>query len=224
MPYLLHEGAYNADMALVTHLHADHYKGISELSEIYPVGAVGIPADYKGSVECGIGPPFDVKKAFYIEPDTRIDIAEGISVEPIWPITVSKEPVAADDPNEHNTVYMINCKGIKVMVTGDILEEDELEMVKYYEGTDTLKCDVLKVAHHGSKSSSSEAFLDVASPTVAVIQVGRNNFYGHPHEQTLKRLEERGIKVFRTDINGAAGLDIRHGRIHVDLFHAEDRS
>ena len=224
MPYLLHEGAYKTDMALVTHLHADHYKGIAELSEIYPVGAVGIPADYKGSVEGGSSPSFDVKKAFYIEPDTRIDIADDISVEPIWPVTVSNEPVAADDPNEHNTVYMIDYKGTKVMVTGDILEEDELEMVKYYEGTDTLKCDVLKVAHHGSKSSSSEAFLDAASPSVAVIQVGRNNFYGHPHEQTLKRLEERGIKVFRTDTNGAAGLDIRRGRIHVDLFHAEDRS
>lgn len=224
MPYLLHEGAYKADMALVTHLHADHYKGIAELSEIYPVGAVGIPEDYNGSLEVSNGPPFDAEKTFYIDPDTRIDITEDISVEPVWPMTVSNEPVAADDPNEHNTVYMIDYKGIKVMVTGDILEEDELEMVKYYEGTDTLKCDVLKVAHHGSKSSSSEAFLDAASPSVAVIQVGRDNFYGHPHEQTLKRLEERGIEVFRTDINGAAGLDLKRGRIHIDLFHAEDRS
>ena len=70
-----------------------------------------------------------------------------------------------------------------------------------------------KVAHHGSKSSSSEAFLDAVSPSVAVIQVGANNFYGHPHQQTIDRLEARGIPVYRTDLNGAAGIDIRGGKI-----------
>ena len=139
-------------------------------------------------------------------------------------MTVSDEPFSADDSNEHNTVYMIHYKGIKVMVTGDLLEEDELQMIRYYEGTDTLKCDVLKVAHHGSKTSSSEAFLDAATPSVAVIQAGRNNFYGHPHAQTLERLEKRGIRVLRTDLNGAVGVDIRHGRIYVDLFHPEEHS
>ena len=99
-----------------------------------------------------------------------------------------------------------------------------IEMIEYYEGTDVLKCDVLKVAHHGSKTSSSEAFLDAASPSVAVIQAGRNNFYGHPHAQTLERLEERGIKVCRTDLDGAVGVDIRHGRVYVDLFHPEEHS
>ena len=136
----------------------------------------------------------------------------------LWPLTVSDKPLAADDPNEHNTVYMIHYSGIKVMVTGDLLEEDELEMVKHYEGTDSLKCDVLKVAHHGSKSSSSEAFLDAAAPSVAVIQVGRNNLYGHPHARTLERLEARGIRVFRTDLNGAVGIDIHGDDIAVDLY------
>ena len=88
------------------------------------------------------------------------------------------------------------------MVTGDLLEEDELEMVKHYKGTDILRCDVLKVAHHGSKSSSSEDFLDTVSPKVAVIQVGKNNLYGHPHDQTLQRLQERNIDIYRTDKNG----------------------
>ena len=85
----------------------------------------------------------DTEQIIYINPDTRIDIAEDVCVEPIWPVTVSDEPFSTDDSNEHNTVYMIHYKGIKVMVTGDLLEEDELQMVEYYEGTDTLKCDVL---------------------------------------------------------------------------------
>lgn len=224
MPYLLHGGSRRADMAMLTHLHTDHCKGIAELSEIFPVGAVGIPADYRGNPVTAGGIPFNAKEIVYILPGTRIDITEDIYIEPIWPVTVSDEPFEADDANEHNTVYMIHYNGVKVMVTGDLLEEDELRMLEYYEGTDILKCDVLKVAHHGSKSSSSEAFLDAASPSIAVIQVGRGNLYGHPHQQTLDRLEERGITVFRTDINGATGMDIRHGSIYVDLFHSEDRS
>ena len=224
MPYLLHEGAYKVDMALLTHLHADHYKGITELSAEYPVGVLGVPADYWESPDNKSKLTADAEKIIYILPDTRIDIADDIYVEPIWPADASVEPFSIDDPNEHNTVYMIHYRGIKVMVTGDLLEEDELEMIEYYEGTDVLKCDVLKVAHHGSKTSSSEAFLDAASPSVAVIQAGRNNFYGHPHAQTLERLEERGIKVCRTDLDGAVGVDIRHGRVYVDLFHPEEHS
>ena len=104
------------------------------------------------------------------------------------------------------------------MVTGDLLEEDELSMLDHYKGSDSLKCNIIKVAHHGSKSSSSEAFLDAANPEIAVIQVGRNNLYGHPHEQTLERLKARGIKVYRTDTNGAVGVDIRNDRFSVDVF------
>lgn len=229
MPYLMHSGTNAVDIALVTHLHADHYKGITELCEVFPVGAIGIPADYRGAltdpsedspgsrnnrseIHC------DPSKIRYIYPDTRIDMADDVNIEVIWPVDVSAEPLAADDPNEHNTVYMIRYKDIRIMVTGDLLEEDELEMVDYYKGTDKLRCDILKVAHHGSKSSSSEAFLDAARPRIAVIQCGRNNFYGHPHKQTLDRLKERGIGVFRTDLSGAVGIDIHGSRLSVDLY------
>ena len=229
MPYLMHGGADAVDVALVTHLHADHYKGIEELSEVFPVGAVGIPADYRASFPGNLNGSSSENtekgqtansemKAFYIRPDTKIDISDDVSIDVIWPIEVSDEPIAADDPNEHNTVYMINYKGIKVMVTGDLLEADEQEMIEYYQGTETLDCDILKVAHHGSKSSSSEAFLDAAKPEIAVIQCGRNNFYGHPHQQTLERIEIRGIKVYRTDISGAIGIDIQGSRLSVDQF------
>ena len=214
MPYLMHQGADAVDIALVTHLHADHYKGIEELSEIFPVGAIGIPADYRGTTD--IMP--DPSKIYYIYPDTRIDISDEVYIDTIWPVEVSVDPIAADDPNEHNTVYMVHYNDTKIMVTGDLLEEDELEMVDYYEGTDKLNCDILKIAHHGSKSSSSEAFLDAAKPRIAVIQCGINNFYGHPHKQTLERLEKRGIKVFRTDLSGAVGIDIHGSRLGIDLY------
>ena len=212
MPYLMHGGADTVDMALVTHLHADHYKGIQELSEIFPVGAVGIPADYRDADTGFKG------KVIFVNPSAKIEISDEVYIETIWPVEVSDEPVAADDPNEHNSVYMIHYNNLKIMVTGDLLEEDEQEMIEYYKDTDKLKCDILKVAHHGSKSSSSEEFLDAVKPRIAVIQCGRNNFYGHPHKQTLDRLEERGIQTFRTDLSGAVGIDTHGSRISIDLF------
>ena len=240
MPYLLKNGAENVDLACVTHLHTDHYLGISQLASEgqYRVSAVGIPADYKdamekertklrsdsgsgsepdrvsdpdsgtGERECGLNIPENIR---YIEPGSRIKLDRDVYIKAIWPAAGMHRAIAVDDPNENNMVYMIHYKGVRIMVTGDLLEEDELAMVDYYKrrGVNALKCDVLKVAHHGSRSSSCEAFLDAADPSIAVIQAGENNIYGHPHQQTLDGLEARGISVCRTDTDGAVGIDIR---------------
>ena len=241
MPYLLANGAERTESACVTHLHTDHALGILQLSKVYPVGALFIPSDYRKSLEKQAGIPSadsdlpgltdllpeimkEPGKVQFIEHSSRIHITDDVSIDTIWPVGRESDDIEIDDPNEHNMVYMINWKGIKIMVTGDLLEEDERKMIEYYRNKsslpennrteeDPLKCDVLKIAHHGSKSSSCEAFLDAASPSIAVIQVGANNFYGHPHQQTLDRLAERGIPVYRTDLNGAIGIDISGGKI-----------
>ena len=70
-----------------------------------------------------------------------------------------------------------------------------------------IDCDILKVAHHGSKYSSSEDFIEACSPEAAVISVGKNNFYGHPTPETLERLDSYGCEVFRTDREGAVILN-----------------
>ena len=230
MPYLLSRGAKDVDVAILTHLHKDHYLGIAELSGLYPIKSVAIPSDYKESYEESRGLPvedsedtitFDCNQHIYLNQSSKINIDDDVYIEVLWPLENETKRIRIDDANEHNMVYMIHYNGVKTMVTGDLLEEDEIKMVNHYRGRDSLKCDVLKVAHHGSKSSSSEAFLDAASPKIAVIQVGRGNFYGHPHAQTLDRLEERGIKTYRTDTEGAVGLDInkRKRSIRVHTMH-----
>lgn len=243
MPYLLSNRADKVDLALATHLHTDHVLGLLQLDKVYPVGSIGIPDDYKRSIERShkttransdmIDTTQDAKSFYqqtdsidslinecddliFISPGSRIDISDQVYIEPIWPLKGHSAGVEIDDPNENNMVFIVNYSGIKIMVTGDLLEEDENEILRHYP-PEILHCDVLKVAHHGSKSSSSEAFLDAVSPSIAVIQVGKNNFYGHPHQQTLDRLEERGIQVYRTDQNGAVGIDIRSKELVVDL-------
>ena len=70
-----------------------------------------------------------------------------------------------------------------------------------------IDCDILKVAHHGSKYSSSSAFIEACSPEIAVISVGKHNFYGHPAPDTLKRFDSYGCDVFRTDEEGAVIIE-----------------
>ena len=89
------------------------------------------------------------------------------------------------------------------MLTGDM--EDEVERHLIVAGED-LDADVLKVGHHGSKTSSSESFLSAVSPQLAVISVGAKNRYGHPAADVLDRLSNYGIKYYRTDLNGDVKL------------------
>ena len=79
-----------------------------------------------------------------------------------------------------------------------------------------LKCDVLKVGHHGSSSSTSKKLLKAASPDVAVITCGKGNVYAHPHEQTLKYLEEEKIDLYRTDLNGDIIFFVAFGDMEIE--------
>lgn len=89
--------------------------------------------------------------------------------------------------------------GSSFIFTGDTPKSIEEKLVK--EGAD-LDSDVLKVAHHGSKTAKSDMFIEAVSPEIAVIEVGLNNQYGHPHQETLESLEKYGINTLRTDEDG----------------------
>lgn len=93
---------------------------------------------------------------------------------------------------------LVACGKSKVLLTGDATSEIELAAAAA-----PIRSDVLKVSHHGSSTSSEMAFLKAVSPKVAVISVGRNNRFGHPHDEVLERLEYLGIPVARTDEGGA---------------------
>lgn len=94
---------------------------------------------------------------------------------------------------------MVKYKDIKVLVTGDIERPVESYLVNHDKD---LSADILKVAHHGSRNGSSSEFLRKVNPAIAVIQCGKDNSYGHPHYEVLKRLENTHANVLRTDENG----------------------
>ena len=181
-PYLLKNGAWNVDIAFATHLHTDHYKGLTELADSFRV------KDMVTKAKTG---------------DT-FRIGKDITVTVIYPDAGA--PVGEDfDENRNSIIYKVTVKGISILITGDIGAEGEELLCEKYKGTDVLKCDILKAAHHGSRFSTTDRFLDAAAPKAVVIGVGKNS-YGHPSADVLEKLEKRGIPVFRTDTDGAIGI------------------
>lgn len=188
-PYLLKNGAGDVDLAMATHLHTDHYKGLQELCACYRVKRLLIS-----------GKAGDV-----------IRVSDRCRIELLWPEERNPD---TEDENVNSLIFRVEIDGVSVLVTGDLTEEGEQAMLDRYRGTDKLDCDILKVAHHGSKYSSTSAFLEAVSPRIAVISVGRNT-YGHPTPEALARLRECGAAVYRTDTMGAVGIITRGGMLKV---------
>ena len=107
-----------------------------------------------------------------------------------------------DDPNEMSLVIKSVYGETSVMLTGDAEVESEGDIVEKWSES-ALKCDILKVGHHGSTTSTTEEFLSLVAPKIAVISCGEDNKYGHPHDETMEKLTQKGITIYRTDTDGS---------------------
>lgn len=112
-----------------------------------------------------------------------------------------------ESKNEGSIVLLALLGNKKWLFTGDMEEEGERDLLHHYPN---LNVDVLKVGHHGSKTSSTEGFLGVIRPNVAIISAGRNNRFGHPHQEVLERLSQVQAEVYRTDLQGAIIFRFTH--------------
>ena len=102
-----------------------------------------------------------------------------------------------------------------ILFTGDIEKEAENEIVQFYKTTNTLEADILKVPHHGSKTSSTEEFLNLVKPKIALIGVGVNNKFKHPSKETVDKLKNRHVKIYRTDLNGEIFIKVNYnGKVY----------
>ena len=116
-------------------------------------------------------------------------------------------PLSEDynDSNDHSVVLRLLYGERSILFTGDAEAESEEDMVAAYTA-EALKSDVLKVGHHGSVTSTAPDFLSLVDPDYAVISCGVGNSYGHPHDETVTRLTEKGISIYRTDREGTIVL------------------
>ncbi len=105
-----------------------------------------------------------------------------------------------NDDNNNSLVFRLDYKNVSFLFTGDAEQmEEQLLLYNHY---DDLSVDVLKVGHHGSHNAASSAWMEAVNPQYAVISCGKDNSYGHPHEETLQLLEQQGTTIYRTDLQG----------------------
>ncbi|MGN0712114.1 MAG: DNA internalization-related competence protein ComEC/Rec2 [Anaerovoracaceae bacterium] len=214
LPYCLKNGMDHIDFAVITHFHTDHCRGLESLAEQIPVKKLVL---YEGNKvkenlleeKMNIG----AENFIYMTKGDRLRISEELTIEALYPEKAEISEYerimsGSGDENETCLVTRVEFKGITVMMTGDMDTEGEAAVIEA-NGSEKIRCDILKVPHHGSRYGSSEAFLKAAAPEIAVIQVGKNN-YGHPDRGTLSRLEEYCERIYRNDLHGAVGIDISH--------------
>ena len=133
-------------------------------------------------------------KVNYLSKDDSFNLDDSTNIYVLSPSYIT------DNNNSNSIVLNISYKNNNFLFTGDCEESNEMDMINSYNLEDI---DFLKVAHHGSYTASSLAFLEETTPDIAVISCGYKNSYGHPHKSTLDNLESVDAKIFRTDQNGS---------------------
>ena len=195
LPYLKYRGIQKLNAVFISHDDVDHRNGVDELMILGPNEGIEIECLYA---------PGDIRKG-----DGWT--TENGSFQCLHP--EQGEPVG-DNASSQCFFVELNENGInlRILLTGDVEKEGETELISTIQevqkknvGINNL--DVLKVAHHGSAYSSRDALLELIRPKVAVISCGRNNSYGHPHKETLQRLEKIGSQVVVTTDGGAITLE-----------------
>ena len=134
----------------------------------------------------------------------------------MWPI---KNENVINSLNNNSIVAKLEYNEFSMLFTGDIEEKVENKLLEKYQ-RNILKSTVLKVAHHGSESSSKEEIVKLISPKISVIGVGKENKFGHPNKDVIRRLKEQNSKIFRTDLNGEITIKVnKKGKIKINCMN-----
>ena len=193
IPYLQARGVSQIDHLVLTHTDTDHIGDLEEVAKRFKIKEICVS-------QGALTKPSFVKRLRTLKCPVRTLKAGdnlpmmGSKLQVLYPNKVG------DGGNNDSIVLYGKLLGSSFLFTGDLEKEGEEELMVSYPN---LKASVLKAGHHGSKGSSSEAFLDQLQPSLALVSAGENNRYKHPNDETLERLKERHIKVLRTDQNGA---------------------
>jgi len=189
------------DLIILTHPEADHLSGLIDALKKYKVRNIlwtGVIRDTFEYEEWQKLIKEEKAKIYIAEKGEKILMSDGILMDILYPFE-NLEGKEIQDSNDTSVVSRLTLGYSSFLFTGDMTKLVEKEIIEKNTDVDS---DVLKIAHHGSKTSSSEEFLQAVSPEVAIISVGKNNFYGHPTPEVLENLNKYGIKVLRTDERG----------------------
>ncbi|WP_201003780.1 DNA internalization-related competence protein ComEC/Rec2 [Paenibacillus glycanilyticus] len=216
VPLLMKRGVHSLDLLVISHLDSDHIRGLQAVLDAIPVRAIAWNGSLKHAEDAeGImrtalrkGIPLyraEIGKEWKVDADTELTV--------LWPPAAGEGIPVIEDQNDDSVVLWMRIYQSTFLLSGDISSTAESAILSRMRDQNTTlssttsskklsRIDVLKIAHHGSKYSTSEEWLRYWKPLQAAISVGATNTYGHPHPDVLKRLEEHGVTALRTDQNG----------------------
>lgn len=205
--YLNSQNVEKIDYMVLTHPHEDHIGGACAVLNNFTVKNAYLPKidenmvpttrTYEKTLEALINKQVNVIEG---KAGTDIKTNENTSAQIIGP-----NSEGYDDLNNYSIVIKLTHKNKSFLFMGDAQNKSEKEIFSKYN----LKADVLKCGHHGSRTSTGKEFIKRVAPSYVIISCGKNNRYGHPHEQTLKKLENAKVKVYRTDLNGNIVINLK---------------
>ncbi len=210
VPYLLDRRIKTLDYVIISHFDEDHATGVAQILGKIDVSSIILTRQLEeNDIYRHILSIAKEKKIklIYVKEGDVLKIG-GIKISIIHP----ENKLMINNPmNNNSIVCKVEYNSFSMLLTGDIeMEAEELILRKNIN----LKADVLKVAHHGSKTSTTGEFLKAINPKVALIGVGKNNNFGHPSNEVIQRLKENGTRIYRTDENGEISITVnKKGRI-----------
>lgn len=152
-----------------------------------------------------------------VEGGEKVSIEDNLYFDIIWPF--SDNMISDNSINNNSLVCKLNYKNYSMLFTGDIEAIAEKAILKKYsKNFNILKSDILKVAHHGSKTSSITEFIEKIKPKYAIIGVGEDNKFGHPSDSTIQNLEKANIRIYRTDKMGEIEIKTNGKEIKINKF------
>ena len=209
LPKLADFRAVALDAVVLTHPHPDHARGLLAVLSSLPVGRVVLPRGAPRNAFLDEVLAVARKRRLVLERLGAGDLFEaaGLTFDVLHP---RDGPYARAPENNGSLVLRARAEGRTVLLTGDVESAAERDLLG--SGAD-LRADVLKVPHHGSRTSTTPDFLARVGPRVALVGVGRRNRFGHPAPDVLRRLAGAGVRVFRTDRDGDVALTLSAGRV-----------
>lgn len=213
--FLWAQGRTRIDYVLATHADADHINGLADVVKNFSTGQALV----------GHAPTDDAEFRLFAKAvaDHRVPFAslsagerfelEGVTIEVLWPPRAMGSEITSG--NDDSVVLRLVYGSVAVLLVGDIERAAETALAR--SGFD-LRADILKVPHHGSKTSSTEAFLDRVCPRRAVISVGEHSRFGHPHKVVVERYQSRGVKLYQTGRDGTVTVETDGTRVDVSTY------
>jgi len=218
-PYLWSRGFQKLDVVALTHAHQDHLGGLTAILDNFRVAKLWIGREVSSPALARLEELARARN-IAIEHELRGKSFgwDGVDGDFLWP-EIAPEEVAPSAKNNDSLVLRLRYGGRSILLPGDAEKQVEREILSE-NSAEAMHSDVLKIGHHGSKNSTTPEFLAAVQPLLGIISAGEDNPYGHPSPEILERLQNAGVRILRTDRDGAVHVLTDGARLEITCFVA----